>query len=108
MFYNSRTTTSSTIRRAVTIRFLSLLVAGVLLVYPMIQSITHAQGNQEQTITQIAQQVATANPDTSQEEIKQTIEQIATQTAEAGGDVEQDITQIAQQLASNPSGPISQ
>jgi Flp pilus assembly protein TadB len=108
MFYNSRTRKSSAIRRAVTIRFLSLLVAGVLLIYPMIQSVTYAQGSEEQTITQIAQQVATANPNTSQEEIEQTIEQIATQTSEAGGDVEQAITQIAQQIASNPSGPVSQ
>jgi hypothetical protein len=79
MLYNSRTRKSPVGRRAVTtISTLSLLVAGVLLTYPTMQSVTYAQGNEEQTITQIAQQVATVNPGTSQEKIEQTMQQIAT------------------------------
>src|SRR5829696_6516167 len=86
----------------------ALSIAGLLITFPEVQSLADAQLDDDQTITQIAQQVAAENPNTSQGEIEQTIQQIATQTSEAGGDPEQAILQVAQQVASSPSGPVSQ
>jgi hypothetical protein len=67
----------------------------------------------DQVATQIANSSAEAQTTEDSEEagastIEQTIEQIALQTAQVGGNANQIINQIAQQVASNPTGPIAQ
>jgi hypothetical protein len=67
----------------------------------------------DQVATQIANSSAEAQTTEDSEEagastIEQTIEQIALQTAQVGGNANQIINQIAQQVASNPKGPIAQ
>jgi hypothetical protein len=86
---------------------LAILVAGVLLIFPATQRTSYAQNGVDQTITQIAQQIASADPNTNEGDVQQTIQQIATQTANSGGDANQAITQVAQQVASNPTGPVT-
>jgi hypothetical protein len=66
--------------------------------------------NINQTISQIANQIATANPGLDTNKVSQTLEQVASQTASGGegaGDVNQIISQIANQVAANPKGPIA-
>jgi hypothetical protein len=67
----------------------------------------------EQVATQIANSSTEAQETGDTEEagastIEQIIEQIALQTGQVGGNVDQTITQIAQQVASNPKGPVAQ
>ena len=67
----------------------------------------------DQVATQIANSSTEAQATGDSEEagastIEQTIEQIALQTAQVGGNANQIITQIAQQVASNPKGPVAQ
>ena len=68
--------------------------------------------NINQTISQIANQIVTANPGLDTNKVSQTLEQLASQTAATGeagaGDVNQIITQIANQVAANPKGPVAQ
>jgi hypothetical protein len=70
-----------------------------------------------QQIEQVATQIASSSTEAQEtgdiEEagastIEQIIEQIALQTGQVGGNVDQTITQIAQQVASDPKGPIAQ
>ena len=64
-----------------------------------------------QEISQIANQLVTANPGIDSNKVSQTLEQLASQTAATGegsGDVNQIITQIADQVATNPKGPVAQ
>ncbi|HZB16787.1 MAG TPA: hypothetical protein VE445_06420 [Nitrososphaeraceae archaeon] len=70
-----------------------------------------------QQIEQVATQIANSSTEAQQtgdiEEagastIEQIIEQIALQTGQVGGNVDQIIIQIAQQVASNPQGPVAQ
>ena len=67
----------------------------------------------EQVATQIANSSTEAQETGDIEEagastIEQIIEQIALQTGQVGGNVDQTIIQIAQQVASDPKGPIAQ
>ena len=67
----------------------------------------------DQVATQIANSSTEAQSTGDSEEagastIEQTIQQIALQTAQDGGNADQIITQIAQQVASNPKGPVAQ
>jgi hypothetical protein len=67
----------------------------------------------DQVATQIANSSTEAQATGDSEEagastIEQTIKQIALQTAQVGGNANQVITQIAQQVASNPKGPVAQ
>ena len=67
----------------------------------------------DQVATQIANSSTEAQATGDSEEagastIEQTIQQIALQTAQVGGNANQIITQIAQQVASNPRGPVAQ
>ena len=67
----------------------------------------------EQVATQIANSSTEAQETGDTEEagastIEQIIEQIALQTGQVGGNIDQTITQIAQQVASNPKGPVAQ
>ncbi len=67
--------------------------------------------NINQAISQIANQIATANPGLDTNKVSQTLEQLASQTASGGagaGDVNQIISQIANQVAANPKGTIAQ
>ena len=70
-----------------------------------------------QQIEQVATQIANSSTEAQQtgdiEEagastIEQIIEQIALQTGQVGGNVDQIIIQIAQQVSSNPQGPVAQ
>ena len=63
-----------------------------------------------QEITQIADQITTANPGIDANTVTQTLQQLASQSADqgAGGDVNQIITQIASQVAANPTGAVAQ
>nr|MBA3978853.1 hypothetical protein [Nitrosopumilus sp.] len=76
------------------------------------QTIQQAAGpNVNQEIEQVATQIANNDGAASEEEVgptEQIIEQIAVQVANGGGNVQQTITQIAQQVATNPAGPVSQ
>jgi hypothetical protein len=82
------------------------------------QSIEKAAGvDAIQQIDQVATQIANSSTEAqstgdSEEAgastIEQTIQQIALQTAQDGGNADQIITQIAQQVASNPKGPVAQ
>ena len=82
------------------------------------QAIQKAAGvDAVQTIDQVATQIANSSAEAQTTEdseeagastIEQTIEQIALQTAQVGGNANQIINQIAQQVASNPTGPIAQ
>ncbi len=67
----------------------------------------------DQVATQIANSSTEAQSTGDSEEagastIEQTIQQIALQTAQDGGNADQTIIQIAQQVASNPKGPVAQ
>src|SRR5919112_394021 len=67
----------------------------------------------EQVATQIANSSTEAQETGDAEEagastIEQIIEQIALQTGQVGGNVDQIIIQIAQQVSSNPQGPVAQ
>ena len=67
----------------------------------------------EQVATQIASSSTEAQETGDTEEagastIEQIIEQIALQTGQVGGNVDQIIIQIAQQVASDPKGPVAQ
>ena len=67
----------------------------------------------DQVATQIANSSTEAQSTGDSEEagastVEQTIQQIALQAAQVGGNADQIINQIAQQVASNPKGPVAQ
>jgi hypothetical protein len=65
---------------------------------------------QMQVIKQVAQQVASANPDTNATHVQQILVQLAKQTAQTASQEQaiQEIRQISSQIAKYPFGPLSQ
>jgi CII-binding regulator of phage lambda lysogenization HflD len=94
---------------------LIVLLSGISIV-PSIQVGIYGQQEQQQKIgirkiiNDIAQQVASADPDTNSTHIKQVIEQLSKHSAQnsSQAEVNREIRQIASQVARYPNGIVSQ
>jgi CII-binding regulator of phage lambda lysogenization HflD len=94
---------------------LIVLLSGISIV-PSIQVGTYGQQEQQQKIgirkliNDIAQQAASADPDTNSTHVKQVIEQLSKHSAESSSkaEVNREIRQIASQVARYPNGIVSQ
>jgi CII-binding regulator of phage lambda lysogenization HflD len=94
---------------------LIVLLSGISIV-PSIQVGIYGQQEQQQKIgirkiiNDIAQQVASADPDTNSTHVKQVIEQLSKHSAESSSkaEVNREIRQIASQVARYPNGIVSQ
>jgi CII-binding regulator of phage lambda lysogenization HflD len=94
---------------------LIVLLSGISIV-PSIQVGIYGQQEQQQKIgitkliNDIAQQVASADPDTNLTHVKQVIEQLSNHSAESSSKAEanMEIRQIASQVARYPNGIVSQ
>jgi CII-binding regulator of phage lambda lysogenization HflD len=94
---------------------LIILLSGISIV-PSIQVGIYGQQEQQQKIgirkliNDIAQQVASADPDTNSTHVKQVIEQLSKHSAESSSkaEVNREIRQIASQVARYPNGIVSQ
>jgi CII-binding regulator of phage lambda lysogenization HflD len=94
---------------------LIVLLSGISIV-PSIQVGIYGQQEQQQKIgirkiiNDIAQQVASADPDTNSTHVKQVIEQLSKHSAQnsSKAEVNREIRQIASQVARYPNGIVSQ
>jgi CII-binding regulator of phage lambda lysogenization HflD len=94
---------------------LIVLLSGISIV-PSIQVGIYGQQEQQQKIgirkiiNDIAQQVASADPDTNSTDVKQVIEQLSKHSAQnsSKAEVNREIRQIASQVARYPNGIVSQ
>jgi CII-binding regulator of phage lambda lysogenization HflD len=94
---------------------LIVLLSGISIV-PSIQVAIYGQQEQQQKIgirkiiNNIAQQVASADPDTNSTHVKQVIEQLSKHSAQSSSkaEVNREIRQIASQVARYPNGIVSQ
>jgi CII-binding regulator of phage lambda lysogenization HflD len=94
---------------------LIVLLSGIYIV-PSMQVGIYGQQEQQQKIgireiiNDIAQQVASADPDTNSTHVKQVIEQLSKHSAQSSSkaEVNREIRQIASQVARYPNGIVSQ